>query len=103
MVTSVCGASSSSSSYSSSRSSRSSSSRAMAAQRSSRDLEGIGRLRDVVDAEDARPALEREDVRGDGGRDAIVGVLAAGEAAEEGLARRADQDGEAERDELVEA
>src|SRR5919108_204402 len=105
MVTSVCGASSSSSSYGSSRSSSSSSSRsgAIAAQRSSRDREGIRRGRDVVDAEDARAALEGEDVGGDRRRDAVVRVLAAGEAAEEGLARGADEHRETDRDDLVQA
>src|SRR3954449_13048270 len=106
MVTSVCGASaSSSSSYGSSRSSSSSSSRsgAIAAQRSSRDRERIGGRRDVVHAEDRRAALEREDVRRDRRRDALVRVLAAGEAAEEPLARGPEQQREPERGDLVEA
>src|SRR5919112_2125000 len=107
IVTSVCGASpsgSSSSSYGSSRSSSSSSrSGAMSAQRSSRDREGIGGRGGGVHAEDARPALEAEDVRGDRGGDPLVRVLAAGEPPEEGLARGPEQDREPERDDLAQA
>src|SRR3954452_3566496 len=75
----------------------------MAPQRSSRDREGIGRRGDVVDAEYGRPALEPEDVRGDGGEDALVRVLAVQEPPEEALARGAEQHREAEGDDLAEA
>src|SRR4051794_26767513 len=100
IVTSVCGASSSSSSsssYSSSRSSRSSgSSGAIGPQRSSRHRERIGGGGDVVHAEHRRAALQREDVGGEGAGHALVRVLAAGQLPEERLARRADDDREAQ-------
>src|SRR3954454_10708554 len=99
IVTSVlrCPSSSSMSSISSSRSSGS-----IAPQRSSRHLEGVRGLRDVVDAEDARATLEREQRRGERRGHAIVRIVAAGELAEEGLARRADHDLEPQRRDLFE-
>jgi hypothetical protein len=54
-----------------------------------------------VNAEDPRSAGQREHVRGDRAGQPIAD-LAAGEAPEKPLARRADHDGEAERDDLLE-
>ena len=56
---------------------------------------------DVVDPEDACPALQREDVGGDRPGHAVVRVGHVGELVDEGLARDADHDAEAERDDLV--
>src|SRR3954447_3421863 len=95
MVTSVREpSSSSSSSYSSP--SRSSSSGAIGAQRSIRHHQRVRGGGDVVHPKDGGATLEREDVGGDGRRDALVGIGAAGQPAEERLARGADDDREAE-------
>ena len=59
--------------------------------------------RDVVNAEYAGPALERHHVGRDRAGQALVLAAAAGELAEEALARGADHDRPADRDDLVEA
>ena len=69
--------------------------------RSSRHRERVADRRHVVDPEDARAALVREHVGGDRRGDPVVDV-AAGDRAEERLARGADHERAADRDELVE-
>src|SRR5437016_2101267 len=108
MVTSVWSppSSSKSLSLSSSISSGSSSSSgsgsgAIPVERSSRDRERLPRLGDVVDAEHARAALQRDHVGGDAPGDPVLWVGGAGELVDERLARDADQHAEAERDDLV--
>src|SRR3954451_5141496 len=106
MVTSVWSPPSSSKSPSSSTSSGSRSSSgswsgAIAMERSTRDHERLSRLCDVVHAEHARPALERDDVRGDRAGDAGVRIRGARERVDERLARDADDHPEAQRDDLV--
>jgi len=54
-----------------------------------------------VDAEDARAALEREHVRRERPREPVRPTRGAGDAPDEALARRADHDRPAERDDLV--
>src|SRR5215212_6743354 len=69
---------------------------------SSGHREGIGVLGDVVHAEHRRAALEREHVRGDRARHAVVPVAAAGQLGQEALAGGPDHDGPPDRNDLVE-
>src|SRR6185369_15259884 len=96
MVTSVWSPPSSPKSPSSSTSSGSSSSSgswsgAIALQRSTRYSQGLVRLRNVMDAEDARAALVGQDVGGDRAGHAVVWVGRVGELVDERLARDADE------------
>src|SRR5687768_6344712 len=70
--------------------------------RSSGNRQRIHNRGDIVHAEYARSALEGEDVGGDGAGQALGLRAAAGELAEEALARRADHDRPAERHDLAE-
>ena len=63
----------------------------------------LARRRDVVDAEHPRAALEARTLAATVPGDAVVRVGRARQPADERLARDADEDGEAERDDLVEA
>src|SRR3954454_6148409 len=72
------------------------------AESSSGHIQGIGVLGDVVHAEDRGAALEGHDVRRDRSRQPVDLVAAAGQLAQEALARGADHDGPADGDDLVE-
>src|SRR5829696_4505592 len=71
------------------------------AESSSGHLQGVPVLGDVVYAEDARPPLERQHVRGDRAGEPIALVAAARELAEEALPRCAHHHRPADRDDLV--
>src|SRR5829696_6960426 len=93
----------SSCSISSKASSSSSGSRShIRAESSSGNRQGIGVLGDVVHAEHAGSALQRQDVGRDRARQAFALAAPPGELAEEALARGPDHDGPADRHDLVE-
>ena len=73
------------------------------ADRGSGDRQCIEHGGDVVRAEDARAALERQHVRRDRARQPLGLRAAAGQLAEEALARGPDDDRPADRHELVES